>query len=57
MWADDSEAISTELSRALWANKKSDIAPGLGKPAAKVAADRTGADNKDPYSRKGQVLR
>ena len=26
------------------------VAPGLGKPAAKVAADRTSADDKNPHS-------
>jgi hypothetical protein len=45
MWADDSEAISTELSRARWVNEKSHIAPGLGQAATKVTTDRTGADD------------
>jgi hypothetical protein len=50
MWADDSEAILTELFRARWTDEKGHIAPSLGKPAAKVATDRTGADDKDPHS-------
>ena len=41
---------STELFRPRWTDEKSHIAPGLGKPAAKVAADRTGADDKDSHS-------
>jgi hypothetical protein len=52
MWADDSEAISTELFRARWANEKSHIAPCLGQPATKVTTHRTGADDKDPHGGK-----
>ena len=37
----------TELFRPGWTDEKGHVAPGLGKPAAKVAADRTGADDKD----------
>jgi hypothetical protein len=56
MRADDAKAILTELFRARWTNEESHVAPGLGKSAAKVAANRTGADDKDPGSRRDQVL-
>jgi hypothetical protein len=49
MRADDAKAILTELFRPRWTDKKGHIAPGLGKPAAEVATDRTGADDKDPH--------
>ena len=49
MWADDSEAISSELFRAHWANEKSHIASRLGQSATKVTTHRTGADDKDPH--------
>src|SRR6266404_3794309 len=50
MWADDSEAISAELFRARRTNEKSHVAPGLGQPATKVTAHRTGPDDKNPHS-------
>ena len=56
MRADDAKAILTELFRPGWTNEEGHVAPGLGKPAAKVAANRTGADDKDPGSRRDQVL-
>ncbi len=45
MWADDSEAIASELSRARRTDEKSLIASCLGQPAAKVTTHRTGADD------------
>jgi hypothetical protein len=54
MWADDSEAISTELFRPRWTDEEGHVAPGLGEPATKVAAYRTGADDKDSHG--GEVL-
>jgi hypothetical protein len=56
MRADDAEAILTELFRPGWTDEESHVTPGLGKPATKVAADRTCADDKDPHSRWGDVL-
>ena len=55
MWADDTKTILAEVFRASWTNKESHIASGLGKPAAKIAANRTGADDKNAHSR-GNVL-
>jgi hypothetical protein len=56
MWADNSEAIASELSRARWTDEKSHIAPCLGQPATKVTTHRTGADDKDPHSGRHEVL-
>src|SRR5206468_11732635 len=56
MWADDSEAISTEPFRARWANEKSHIAPCLGQPATKVTTHRTSADDQDPHGVRHEVL-
>jgi len=56
MWADDAKAILTELFRPGRTDEEGHVTPGLGKPAAKVAADRTGADDKDPRSRRGEAL-
>jgi len=53
MRADDAKTVPTELFRPGWTDKESHVAPSLGKPTAKVAADRTGADDKDPHSRRG----
>jgi hypothetical protein len=50
MRADDAKAILAELFRPRWADEKSHVAFGLDKPAAKIAANCTGADNKDPHS-------
>ena len=51
MRADDAKAILTELFRPGRADKKSHVAFGLDKPAAKIAPNCTGADNKDPHRR------
>jgi len=56
MRADDPKTIPTELFRPEWTDEESHVVPGLGKPAAKVAADRTGADDKDPHSHVGVSL-
>ena len=56
MRADDAKAIPTELFRPGWMDEEGHVAPGLGKPATKVAADRTGTDDKDSHSRRGEVL-
>jgi hypothetical protein len=56
MRADDAKTIPTELFRPGWTDEEGHVAPGLVKPAAKVAADRTGADDKNPPSRGGDVL-
>ena len=56
MRADDAKTIPTELLRPGWTDEEGHVAPGLGKSAAKVAADRTGADDKDPHSRRGEAL-
>jgi hypothetical protein len=56
MRADDAKAILTELFRPGWTDEESHVAPGLSKPAAKVAADGTGADDKDPHSHVGVSL-
>ena len=50
MRADDAKAMLSELFRPGWADEEGHVTPGLGKPAAKVAADRTGAHDKDPHS-------
>ena len=50
MRADDAKAILTELLRPGRADEKGHVAPGLGKPAAKVAANGTGTDDKNPHS-------
>jgi hypothetical protein len=54
--ADDSEAITTELFRPGWRDEEDHVAASLSKPAAKLAADRTGAHNKDSHSRRREVL-
>jgi hypothetical protein len=54
MWADDSEAIVSELSRARRTDEKSHIASSLGQSATKVTTHRTGADDKDSHG--GEVL-
>ena len=50
MRADDAKAISTELFRPGWTNEEGHIAPGLGKPATKVPADCTSANDKDRHT-------
>jgi hypothetical protein len=50
MWADDSKAIASQLSRARRTDEKSHIASCLGQPATKVTTRRTGADDKDSHS-------
>ena len=49
MRADDAKAIPTELFRPRRTDKEGHVAASLGKPPAKVAADRTGADDKNPH--------
>ena len=56
MPADDAKTIPTELFRPGWTDEEGHVAPGLGKPAAKVAADGTCANDKDPHSRRGEAL-
>jgi hypothetical protein len=46
MRADYPHAILTKLFRPGWTDEKGHVAPDLGK----VAADRTGANDKDPHS-------
>ena len=50
MGTDEAKTILRELFRPGWTDEKGHVAPGLGEPASKVAADRTGADDKDPHS-------
>jgi hypothetical protein len=49
MRADDAKTILTELFSPGWTDEEGYVAPSLGKPAAKISADRTGADDKDPH--------
>src|ERR1700720_3774247 len=49
MRADDAKTILTELFRPRCTDEKGHVASGLGKPAAKVAADSAGSDDKDPH--------
>lgn len=54
MWADESEAIASQLSRARRMDEKNHIASCLGQPATKVTTLRTGANDKDSHC--GEVL-
>ena len=56
MRADDAKAIPTKLFRPGWTNEEGHVASGLVKPPAKVAADRTCANDQDPHGRRGKVL-
>jgi len=56
MRADDAKVILTKLFRPGWTNEEGDVASGLVKPPAKVAADRASADDKNSHNRKGKVL-
>jgi len=47
----DYETGFSELSSSLRPDEKSDIASGLEQSAAKVSADRTGADDENPHDR------
>src|ERR1700730_18198247 len=49
MRTDDPKAVRAELFRPRWTDQEGYIAPGLGKPAAKVATNCAGTDNKDPH--------
>jgi len=50
MWTDDTQPVATELRGPGRTDEEGNIAASLGEPGAKVAADRTGADNEDSQS-------
>src|SRR6516162_7172084 len=46
----DHETVAGQFGRAPWAHQESHVTAGLKQPAAKISADRAGADRKNAHA-------